>query len=185
MRIKQTIILVLAMVVPIGVFIFLKVFGKNQFAVEPLHQAEILNVTADCGVEYNTPYQVPINVLEDLKWTSSDSLTLYLLYSEAFDLTAINNRISKDYTVNEVKRYVVSLDSTGADKLASELNILIKDAVTIEQLKECFFLMDGKVNSVLIDSKRRIRGYYNLELREDADRLLLELKIILMKYQHD
>lgn len=185
MKVKQTVILILAMVVPIGVFIFLKVFGNNQFAVEPLHQTGVISpVASECGIKYEAPYYVPKNVLEDLGWTSADSLTLYIFDSESFDLEAINNRISEEYTVNEILRYVVT-DSTKAGIDVSGLNILPKDAVTVEQLQECFFLMEAKTNSVLVDSKRRIRGNYNLKGREDADRLLLELKIILKKYKHD
>jgi hypothetical protein len=40
------------------------------------------------------------------------------------------------------------------------------------------FLVPDGMNAVLIDSERRIRGYYNSLSREDMDRLDLELKIL-------
>lgn len=185
MKIKQTLILVLAMVVPIGVFIFLKIFGKNQFEVDPLYQTGTVKVNESCEVNYRTPYQIPIHVLEDLNWKTTDSLTLYFFKPTAFNITAINNRVSEVYATNEVRRNIISQDSIKLDKQPKETYILNKDAVTTEQLQECFFLMNEQTNTVLIDNKQRIRGYYNLKEREDADRLLLELKIILKKYKHE
>jgi hypothetical protein len=37
-------------------------------------------------------------------------------------------------------------------------------------------------NVVLVDSKKKIRGYYTIGSREEADRLILEMEILLKKY---
>ena len=37
-------------------------------------------------------------------------------------------------------------------------------------------------NVVLVDSEKRIRGYYSIGSREEVDRLILELQILLSKY---
>jgi hypothetical protein len=42
--------------------------------------------------------------------------------------------------------------------------------------------MPKKFNAVLIDGKKRVRGYYELASREEADRLLLETSILLNDY---
>jgi len=34
----------------------------------------------------------------------------------------------------------------------------------------------------LLDDQRRIRGYYDPQSREEVDRLIVELKILLKKY---
>jgi hypothetical protein len=182
MKIKQTVILLLAMVVPISVFIFLKVFGENKFEVKPFHQTGTITVNTDCGVNYNTPYSVSEMVLQDLQWKNTDSLTLYIFDPPPFDKKSLSIRISESYSKNELMSYVISSDSTKAMEAGNELPVLWKDGVTIEQLQECFFLMEAKTNAVLVDKQRRIRGYYALGDRAEADRLLVEVKIMLKKY---
>jgi hypothetical protein len=44
------------------------------------------------------------------------------------------------------------------------------------------FLLEGPRQAVLIDSQRRIRGFYDLRNRDEVDRLRVELKILLEKY---
>jgi hypothetical protein len=182
MKIKQTVILLLAMVVPIGVFIFLKTFGENKFEVLPLHQTGTIPVTTECGVDYNTPYSVSESVLRDLKWKNTDSLTLYIFDQPSFDKKALSARISESYSESEIRSYMVSSDSAKVIAGENELPVLWKDNVTLDQLQECFFLMEAKKNAVLTDKQRRIRGYYALENRAEVDRLLVEVKIMLKKY---
>ncbi len=181
MKIKQTVILLLAMVVPIGIFIFLKVFGENKFAVEPLYQTGTITVNSECGVNYTTPYSVSDTVLKDLQWNNTDSLTLYIFDQPTVDEKALNIRISESYSENQIRHYIISSDSTKVAATGNEPVVLWKDNVTIEQLRECFFLMENKTNAVLIDKQKRIRGYYALADRAEADRLLVEVKIIVGK----
>jgi hypothetical protein len=37
-------------------------------------------------------------------------------------------------------------------------------------------------NVVLVDNKKRIRGYYAIGSREETDRLIVEMEILLKKY---
>ena len=45
---KKTLFLFLALVLPIGIFLFLKFFGRNEFSVEPLYTRVYPEVTEGC-----------------------------------------------------------------------------------------------------------------------------------------
>jgi hypothetical protein len=181
MKIKQLIILSAAFVLPISIFIFLKTMGKNEFAVEPFYQQGVLSVSTECGPQYQTPYHVQQAVLTDLGWREEDSLTLYIFKAEQLMTGEISRRMEDKLAHAELKAFVIAEDSVELKK-QQDLPALLKDVVSIDQLKECFFLMEKGKNAVLLDKQRRIRGYYNLADREEIDRLAVELTIILKKY---
>ena len=181
MKIKQTVILLVAFVLPIGIFIFLKTLGKNEFDVAPLHQEGSVAVSTECGVSYQGPYVVPLNVLTDLRWTNSDSLTLYVFDSLPVDERAITNKLAGVYSNDELQVHKITKDSLTREG-AEDSDPIIKDAVSIEQLQECFFILEKGKNAVLVDKRQRIRGYYDVSSREEIDRLAVEIKIILKKY---
>lgn len=181
MKIKQTVILVVAFVMPIGIFIFLKTMGKNEFEVQPLHQQGVMNVSTECGVAYTTPYRVPMNVLTDVRWSDQDSLTLYIFEGLSFDERAVTEKLAKANTRSEL--HLLKIASDSLQTMTSQgLEILSKDAVSIEQWRDCFFVLEKGKNAVLVDKKQRIRGYYDVSSREEMDRLAVEVKIILKKY---
>jgi protein SCO1/2 len=181
MKIKQTVILLVAFVLPIGIFVFLKTLGKNEFEVAPLHQEGSLKVATDCGGSYQTPYAVQLPVLTDLRWSREDSLTLYVFDTPSMDEKAVTNKLAGTYTDQELQVHKITQDSlTHAG--AEDTDPLVKDAVSIDQLRECFFILETGKNAVLVDNRQRIRGYYDLSDREEIDRLAVEVKIILKKY---
>lgn len=155
--------------------------GKNEFAVAPFYQEGIVPVESSCGIEYKTPYTVPENVLSDLQWSEEDSLTLYVFEAMPFDEKALTLRLADDFSGNELELHKIITDSTSVGT-GEDVEPIIKDPVTVEQLQECFFIMEKNKNAVLIDKQRKIRGYYNLSEREDEDRLVVELAIILKRY---
>jgi hypothetical protein len=172
----KKLILTIAFALPVAIFLFLKLFGRNEFAVEPLFQNDVITVDGECGEAYKAPYVVAQTVLSDIKWKETDSLTLYSL-DPAFDKVIIDfKRLSEKYTPEELRLWYLA-----ADTLHQGENIQVKDVVTNDQLKHCFFLLTGEMNAVVIDSKRRIRGQYNLTERKEFDRLEVETKIILKK----
>lgn len=181
MKIKQTIILLTAFVLPIGIFVFLKTMGKNEFAVEPLHQTGTMQVSTECGVAYQTPYTVPQHVLADLRWSNQDSLTLYVFDNKDFDEKVVTTKLKESNTHPELQLHKILSDSARVAN-SEDKDPLIRDAVSIEQLQECFFILEKNKNAVLVDKQQRIRGYYDLSSREEVDRLALEIKIILKKY---
>ena len=51
-----------------------------------------------------------------------------------------------------------------------------------DQFFTCDLLLQKPWTTVLLDDQRRIRGYYDPNAREEVDRLIVELKILLKKY---
>ena len=49
-------------------------------------------------------------------------------------------------------------------------------------LRECVFLMRGDTPVVVVDNRNRIRGYYYASDRDEVDRMIVEIKIILKQY---
>jgi hypothetical protein len=159
MNFKKILFLFLALLLPIVVFLFLKSFGKNEFAVEPLFQTEIER-KSDCPSHYEIPYVVSDSALTKLAWTENDSLTLIIF-------GALND---KKTAVQE-------------NRLKAELPKGIKLISALRTMNQnCVFLLKPDQNAVLLDSKRRIRGQYDLTNLDEADRLIMEANIILKKY---
>src|SRR6478609_6842800 len=78
-RFKKVLFLFLALLLPIAVFVFLKSFGKNEFAVKPLFQ-ETVESSVNCkSVSYKVPYFVHDSVLSQVGWINTDSITLLIL----------------------------------------------------------------------------------------------------------
>ena len=85
---KKFIFLLLALIVPLLVFSFLKFFGKNEFVVEPLYQTAESKLPIGClGIKI--PYVIPDSVYSFLKQGyETDSLLIILYESRAKDLNA-------------------------------------------------------------------------------------------------
>jgi hypothetical protein len=164
MNFKKILFLFLALLLPVAVFLFLKGFGKNQFDVPLLFQDQIER-SPDCtDFEYTAPYTVSNTVLTKLGWNKTDSVTIVF-----FD----------DLSIEGTKKIAIQKNRLRTEFSEEKLGfIIISDAV----LKSCAFLMKSMDNAVLLDSKKRIRGQYDLTDIDEADRLIMELRIILKKY---
>jgi len=160
---RKALVLVAAFMLPVVVFLFLKTFGRNEFAVEPLYEKELPPGLSDCG-EFTLPYRIPQPVLEALQIPGSDSLSLVLFSRETPDEATQLKRVKEEIGV--------------------PLNwfVVVDTATRSTDWKRCVFLLEGEQNVALVDTKRRLRGQYALTDREDTDRLITELTIILKHY---
>jgi hypothetical protein len=161
---KKLIILFLALLLPICIFLFLKMFGKNQFDVEPLFQDSVARVSVNCNMQYAPPYRIPDEEMK--KIAQGRSASLYLL------------NLSKDKSVIQRVESEVGLSQVAilSDSL---LSVRYPDQA---YLRECILLLAPPNNIALVDGQNRIRGHYDEHDREDVDRLLVEMNIILKKY---
>jgi hypothetical protein len=154
--------LFLALLLPGLVFVFLKLFGRNEFAVAPLYQTTAPASRA-CG-PVTIPYQVPDSVMSQLP-LGNDSLVVVVFGEMSVDGEAQFTRVqaeSKDDAVQLI-----------AFKLPSPKNVA---------WKQCSFFLAEPFNTVLVDYTGRIRGEYDMNDRKEVDRLLTEMTIILKKY---
>ena len=160
---KKTLFLFLAFVLPIGIFLFLRFFGKNEFSVQPLYVNEYPEVMEGCTAVENLPYAIPDSVLLQLPL---DNKELVLLKFGDQDTESANQlRRTEEQFSNEP---VVLMTMPAGSKS--------------DYWKRCVFFLKEPLDLVLIDRSGVIRGQYNSSRREEIDRLITELSIILKKY---
>jgi hypothetical protein len=166
MKATKVFFLFLAFVLPIGIFIFLKLFGRNEFDVAPLYVTEAPPQVPGCAVA-GKPYHVPDSI-RTAYMQPGDSLII--IFFPPLTGEALNqlDRV-REQTSNDPVR-ITEGDSTRAGKF---------DAL---QIRRCAFFMEGDVNVVMLDRRGTIRGQYKAADREEMDRLLTEITILLRKY---
>jgi hypothetical protein len=159
---KKIIFLFLALLLPGCIFVFLKIFGKNEFNVEPLFQSAKPIVTAPCS-DVTVPYKVSGDVLKQV-FSFGDSLAL--IYFDEDTLTTKSFEKLEDKIGDEP----VSLKRLNANNVESRA------------LYACVFFMEQKKDLVLVDRAGLIRGQYEFDDLDEIDRLKTEITIILKKY---
>jgi hypothetical protein len=162
MKIKKAVLLFLALLFPACIFVFLKFFGKNEFTVPALYTEVYPEGVSDCGVPITLPYHVPDSVQESLHLTK-DSLMLIHFEEVPAESQQPLSRVRNEYG-SELK-----LKSLGPSD-------------SISYLRKCIFFLKGKDDLVLLDGEGVIRGQYNAGDREEIDRLLMEVAILLKRY---
>lgn len=160
----KLVLLILALALPVLIFVFLKFFGKNEFTVEPLF-AEGPPAVSGCPEYPQGQYCLPAELLAGLNWSTADRLTLIWVGGDQ-QHNAFEDRLREDFTIAEMK--IASVSGISTDSL--------------QHLRTCCFFMNEPYDLLLVDEQRRIRGIYQAENREEIDRLLVEAKIILKKY---
>jgi hypothetical protein len=177
----KAVVLILALALPVSIFLFLKYFGKNEFVVEPFFTDEMPEGRAhECGFAYAVPYQIPDSLLHQLGWNQQGALTLFSFDGGASHASAYN-RIKANFEEQDVK--IMNLVTKG-EEMAPVRGIwtLALDKGLTDRFKRCFFFLDEPNDLLLVDTQGRIRGYYQLSSREEIDRLLMEISIILKRY---
>jgi len=162
MNLKKPILLFLALLFPACIFLFLKFFGKNEFAVPPLYTDSAPEGAKECGVSVALPYHIPDHVKSPL-FLSEDSLVL-IHFGELNSVGAKQlERVSNEYGKAIKLQLMPASDSA-------------------MQLKSCIFFLKDRYDLVLVDRAGLIRGEYISDDREEVDRLLIELAILNKKY---
>ncbi len=159
MNFKKAIILFVGLVLPIGIFLFLKMFGENKFEVQPLFQTELPESVENCETIL-LPYSIPEEIVRGYI-NEEGELSVVLVGGDVSSLSRIFDQFSGDPV--KVQRIETSA---------------MKDQVS---LKNCIFLLHDPYDVVLFDRKGLIRGQYYSTDRDEIDRLILELSILLKK----
>lgn len=160
MKGKKALFLFLALLLPICVFLFLKIFGKNEFAVKSLYQIKAPEAISNCVIPA-IPYHIPDSVASQLNF-ASDSLLLIWYAANNSDIEKAKEKVTKKY-----------------DKLNQ---LVLSPTGKFKTWKECIFFMTSPYDIVLLNKKGFIRGEYKSYDRDEMDRLFVELDIILKRY---
>jgi len=185
LNVKKPIFLFLALLLPIAVFLFLKFFGKNEFAVEPLFQHEI-QIPEKCeGTEYTAPYTISDSVFTALHEVS-DSVTLVIFsdlpLEKQQEQTIQLGRVLKEFAIDHVGVVMITSDSILNRPKSEKIRVKILENEEVAVVHNCVMLMPLEMDAVIFDNEKRIVGQYMLHAREDSDRLILEMMILLGKY---
>lgn len=164
MKGKKIIFLILALLLPVTLFIFLKLFGRNEFQVPVLHEKVLPRIAGECDFDYVAPYRVPDSVMNAFTGNGVDSL--YVFSFNRVDADAMG-RIAAEFGDDAV-------EVIGPQELESQFDPNF--------LRRCVLLIQADTGVALVDHERRVRGYYDAKDREDVDRLIVEMKIILKQY---
>lgn len=162
---KKLIYLVLALLLPIAVFVFLRTFGKNEFSIPVYYEQGVAEVVQPgCDYTYSIPYSIPDSVLQRSGWTGESPVTLFV--ADTTEVVKVNlNRLLEEFDETDVQLLKPSEESSIQDHWYA-----------------CFFFLKKPWSVVLIDSEKKIRGYYAPTSREEMDRLIVEMKILLKQY---
>lgn len=152
----------LAFVLPGLIFIFLKIFGNNQFDIPVYYKDGLNDAPTECHRSSKGQYYLSDSVLNKVKWTKGAVLWISGLTSDEKKELIRGLESGKP-----VGLQLINLDSLGGGGW--------------ENVKACDLLMKKPWNAVLTDDQKRIRGYYSLSSREELDRLEIELEILLKK----
>lgn len=148
------------------IFVFLKLAGRNEFKIPVYYENGVDSLTSNCTGNYTKPYH-----LSDSVWTLSDNerhaASLMIFADESFDMNRFSTAIREEFDPGQV--------------WIGEAVQLMDDS-SLEVWRNCLFFIKAPYQVVLYDADGRIRGYYKPDLREDMDRLRVELKILLEKY---
>jgi hypothetical protein len=154
---KKVIYLFLALLLPALIFVFLKYFGKNEFDIPVLYQNGVPEASSECQLTSTSQYFVHDSVLSKWNWNGLPIL---------FSCAEKKERADLKQRLQEVK-LEVQLAEFGKNE---------------SKLKNCILFLKDPWDAALVDSQKRIRGYYKLGNRDEMDRLEVELKILLKKY---
>ena len=169
-------ILTLVVAVPLGIVLFLEIFGDNQFEVPVFHQQA--TVIEECSLDIDGPYTVGAASDFGIEGIGKQSgITIFWWDDEA---------MASGTTERELRR------------ISSEDGVILKDFQTSgdsttsfrvftpeEQLGQFFrcglLVSDENLSSwvVVMDKQRRIRGYYDITDVNELTRLEAEIKILL------
>jgi hypothetical protein len=159
MKGKKLFLLFLALLLPSCIFIFLKFFGKNEFEVLPLFTNQLPSIKNDCNYHYTLPYQIADTTLRQMT-DGNDSLICVVFQKQEGGSLA---RIQEKYETEPVAWKFLD-----PEKNSNQMR--------------CIFVLEKPFNTALVDNKGRIRGQYNSADRDEMDRLLVEISILLKKY---
>ena len=158
MKSKKIIFLFLALLVPSLIFVFLKMFGTNEFDIEVLYEENMPAFTEACNGSYTLPYHLPDSINREVNVRGDSAVFVHFGNPEALFITRVLSRYKDDPVAHR---------------------IFNRDEAV---LKKCIFILEEPFDVALVDRKGRIRGQYNSSDREEVDRLITEIAILIRKY---
>ena len=187
---KKSVFLFLLIALPVIIFLFLKFFGRNEFTI-PVYYEQGLgdSLTTPCLDRAREQYTIKNPLIDDG--------VIHVVHFERMDGPVLKTRLEELERVQDVfyndeiiqlttflnGNSITSKEITDYNQRIQFLDQFWKinqlDSMAWADLKYCGTAMSNLDNRVvLVDQKKRIRGYYNILERSETDRLILELRIL-------
>lgn len=193
---KKFVFLILTLAIPVSIFLFLKIFGNNEFEVPVLFEEGL----PECG-DSGQPHRIP-----PLKFMNSSGMPVdtqdldgFLIFCvfEATDTARLDEYIIQLVRIQDafyeigsptfillseekglIPGIISKMEDIGLQAKHYQLGSLGQSEFT-EFLKCGLGLVSAdSANLAVADPERRIRGLYNVMDLEQTEQLILELKIL-------
>lgn len=167
--IVKGIILLAILAIPVVIYVFLKLFGNNEFSI-PVYYAQGVKAPFTECVYKGVPYAVNTSRYKGEK----ANVTVFFHENNTFRSTDLNNIQRRLVSVFPNDFAFTPFGLSPADR--GEITVL--DSTEFRRSMHCDFVTDTLNQFILHDKNGAIRGYYSTDLAE-VDRLIVETKILL------
>jgi protein SCO1/2 len=197
----KLLMLLVTLAVPVIIFLFLKGFGENHYAVPVFYSQGIPKDTSECK-SGNKPHEVDLSDFGfSIQGENQGNMFHHKLSVMDIDIQpaiplgkAGNplNRIVDHFTGENSVQFILIRPGQDFDRNKQSLaddrfKYVYGNMNDVSAFARCgLILLDfpGKTDAstrrfVLVDQQGRIRGYYPLSDFDEVDRMILEMKIIL------
>lgn len=206
---NKTGILLAMLAMPVFIWLFLKFFGQSHYSVPLFYESGI--TVEGCPQEGDAVHNIPdfsLNQINGQALTQTgldDHLTVVHFFSYPCDTACINlmeafARIQHVFE-NDSTVQLLSIEDTGKNiqkfadlaetyrAISDKWYYLGGENQFVETLKRCGFVLHEHTGIqypvILLDTERRIRGYYAGTDDEDIDRLIGEIRILLYNLKQE
>lgn len=191
----KKVVLLILLLLPVLVYLFLRLFGNNQYNIPIFYENGVDTTFTDCEFQPEA-FKVPefeLLLLNDEKYSSNEQLTNKVIYvtqsiEDANSKLIKNNllRVQSSMSNWETIEFLMITQHRDYDDTESgSIKMANANPIYLNQLARCGLVIDFDATSktvnktiVVVDAKNQIRGYYNGIGDEEIDRLLVELRIL-------
>lgn len=163
---RKVVPLLIALMFPVALVLLFQFFSRGVYEVPLLYTDEVGPIPPECPYTYEVPYLLPDSVLDIYPSVKRAPLSVFCFDGDGSLKCNRLGQIKEEFESDGVRFIDAAPDSHSY----------------YNRLKTCVFLVRSDSAVVLVDSARRIRGYYKPAIQEEADRLVVEMKVILNKY---
>lgn len=165
--------LILILAMPAFIFLFLKMFGRNEFTIPVYYETGVPADTLGCTYPAEAPYRVTLS-------QPVNGMTLVLFDGG----NTLMPRADRNNLIRRMRQsgpaglnIVVYFNKEAGAPIPLEGVFYVPKSPDTWGTLRCLFVTSAEKQLILLDDQGRIRGYFELD-REEVDRLLVELDIL-------
>ena len=167
---KKLLFLVLALLMPVVIYLFLQSFGDNQYML-PIMHSEAVPSFENCETA-SAPYKLPAMFYEGVQ---HKAIIVDVRLGD-LDRRFINNELARvrqyfGESVFTYKLFGQDIEAGVPDQYSTKTDL--------QRLAKCTLLSESNNSFItLVDNQGRIRGYYDSSKKQEFDRMITEIEIL-------